>query len=347
MGSIRGCSMYYNSLLNEVGMPFVIECTGDAEVVYATDATKAALGAKEVLEDLLGTELGEPELVHWEYSGERFNLYAFDLRRDGVPLAHLRVVEAGDVMVNVSGVLFSAAASVLPRRVLEELLSGERLSVGQNMGITYLRPQRAPWPAGQKVAKRFVIYAAEGVQTVEAGSWSLKISGLVEREVSFSLEELKRSSSLFSERDFHCVTGWSVKGNSWLGVRMKELAEKAGASGEAKWVIAKSVRGYSTVIPIEEALKEGSIVAIGLNGKPLSAEGGFPARLIVPQLYGWKSAKWLKELLFVRDYVDGYWEALAYHERGLAEAEERFKVRNPLVAEGRLGKSPPKKPPSF
>ncbi|MEN3000116.1 MAG: molybdopterin-dependent oxidoreductase [Acidilobaceae archaeon] len=347
MGSIRGCTAYYNPLLAEVGLPIVFECTGDLEIQQPQDADRAAAEAKVVLEELLGMKI-ERQLVHWEYSGERFNLYAFELYSLGLPAGHLRVVESGDVMINVTGVFSSAVKDLLSSSTWEDLLQGERVSTGYNMGITYLKGSGSGWPGGQKAAKRFVIYAAEGVQRVDRARWSLKVKGLVERELSLSFEEMSRRSSSFREKDFHCVTGWSVRGNTWLGVRLVDIAEDAGASREARWVVAKSVRGYSTVIPIEDALGEDSIVAIGLNGSPLSSEGGFPARLIVPHLYGWKSAKWLSEIVFVRDYLDGYWEALAYHERGLAEAEERFKVRNPLVAERGLGKrSPPKRPSGF
>ncbi|MFN4045867.1 MAG: molybdopterin-dependent oxidoreductase, partial [Acidilobaceae archaeon] len=161
----------------------------------------------------------------------------------------------------------------------------------------------------------------------------LEVKGRVSRNLTLTLEELAETAVELEERDFHCVTGWSVKGSRWLGVRVRELASRAGASGDSKWLLAYGVAGYSTVIPIEEALREDSIVAIGLDGKQLTIEGGYPARLLIPRLYGWKSAKWIKELVFLEDYVDGYWEALAYHERGLVEAQERFKVRNPEIAE--------------
>ncbi|MCS7106842.1 MAG: molybdopterin-dependent oxidoreductase [Acidilobaceae archaeon] len=331
----------------EIDLPLVFECTGDKEVLQPQDAVGVAFEAKGVLEELLDMK-AEAYLAHWEYSGERFNLYAFELRSLGMQVGQLRVVESGDVMINVSGVLFSSSKDHISRSAWEELVEGGRVSTGYNMGITYLKSSGTTWPAGQRAAKRFVIYAAEGVQQVDGSRWSLKVRGLVERELSLSLEEVSRRSSTFRDRDFHCVTGWSVKGNSWQGVRLVDLAESSKVSSEARWVIAKSVKGYSTVLPLEDALNENTIVAVGLNGSPLSTEGGFPARLVVPHLYGWKSAKWLSELIFVKDYVDGYWEALAYHERGLAEAEERFKIRNPLVAESGLGnKSPPKRPSNF
>ncbi|MMZ68783.1 TMAO/DMSO reductase [compost metagenome] len=100
-----------------------------------------------------------------------------------------------------------------------------------------------------------------------------------------------------------------------------------------------------TVIPLEEAL-EGVLLAFKLNGKPLPVENGGPARLVAPRLYGWKNAKWVSRITVHEEYQDGYWEALAYHERGLAAAQERFKVRNPEVArEGSLPGPPrPLKP---
>ena len=85
------------------------------------------------------------------------------------------------------------------------------------------------------------------------------------------------------------------------------------------------VDGYTAPAPLEDALVEDAIVAYKINGKYLSVEQGFPARPFIPHLYGWKSAKWLNRIEFIRDYVDGYWEAYGYHERGNVWLEERFK----------------------
>jgi DMSO/TMAO reductase YedYZ molybdopterin-dependent catalytic subunit len=122
-----------------------------------------------------------------------------------------------------------------------------------------------------------------------------------------------------------CVTSWSIKDVEWDGVQIRKLVEPAGVDPSSKWVMFHCVDGYTAPIPIEDALRDDSIVALRLNGNPLSAEQGFPARPFMPHLYAWKSAKWLNRIEFIRDYSDGYWEMYGYHERADVWEEERFK----------------------
>jgi DMSO/TMAO reductase YedYZ molybdopterin-dependent catalytic subunit len=122
-----------------------------------------------------------------------------------------------------------------------------------------------------------------------------------------------------------CVTSWSIEKPLWEGVPIKYLADAAGVKPEASWVMFHCYDGYTAPIPVEDALMEDSIVALKMNGRPLSAEQGFPARPFMPHLYGWKSAKWLGKIEFIPEYVDGYWEGYGYHERGDVNEEERFK----------------------
>jgi len=129
--------------------------------------------------------------------------------------------------------------------------------------------------------------------------------------------------SPFATQD--CVTKWSIEKPLWEGVPIKYLADGAGVKPEAKWVMFHCADGYTAPIPVEDALLGDSIVAVKMNGRPLSAEQGFPARPFMPHLYGWKSAKWLTKIEFIREYADGYWEAYGYHERGDVYEEERFK----------------------
>ncbi|MCG2889086.1 MAG: sulfite oxidase-like oxidoreductase [Sulfolobales archaeon] len=177
----------------------------------------------------------------------------------------------------------------------------------------------------QHYVKKFIYYAALGVPRVDISSWRLRVSGLVERPSEFTYEELERMIDTRYVRDFHCVTGWSVKDVEWEGVKIRWLAELAGVSKEAKWVLFKSLDGYGSVVPIEDALHEDSIIALRINGRRLELKEGFPARPIIPHLYAWKSAKWLTEIEFRKDYVDGFWEERGYHERGNVFLEERFK----------------------
>ncbi|ARM75191.1 sulfite oxidase-like oxidoreductase [Acidianus manzaensis] len=191
-------------------------------------------------------------------------------------------------------------------------------------------------PPHQKYIKKFIYYAELGVPEVDINSYRLKISGLVEKNLEFNYNQLLEMIDTSYTRDFHCVTGWSVKDVYWEGVKIKKLADMAKVKSEAKWVMFYSLDGYTSVVPIEDALSEDSIIALRMQGKPLTKEQGFPARPFMPHLYGWKSAKWLTEIEFLSDYTDGYWEERGYNERGNVWEEERFK--------GKYGKHSPKKP---
>ncbi|HYB45543.1 MAG TPA: sulfite oxidase-like oxidoreductase [Nitrososphaerales archaeon] len=182
-----------------------------------------------------------------------------------------------------------------------------------------------PLPPGQVWGKKFVIYAALSIPRVDARNWKLRIDGMVKQPVEYTYDQLTSGDQFHYVRSFHCVTQWSIKDVEWDGVQIRKLVEPAGVDPASKWVMFRCVDGYTAPVPVEDALSEDSIVALRLNGKPLSAEQGFPVRPFMPQLYGWKSAKWLNRMEFIRDYADGYWEMYGYHERANVWEEERFK----------------------
>ena len=170
-----------------------------------------------------------------------------------------------------------------------------------------------------------MIYAALGIPRVDARTWKLKVDGLVGRPIEYDYDQLTSSPQTSYVKSFHCVTRWSIKDAEWEGVPIRGLVEPAGVSPEAKWVMFHCVDGYTTPVPVEDALREDALLAFKINGKPLNAEQGFPSRPFMPHLYGWKSAKWLNRIELIRDYRDGYWEAYGYHERANIWDEERFK----------------------
>lgn len=180
-------------------------------------------------------------------------------------------------------------------------------------------------PPGQYFVKDFIVYAELGIPQIDIEHYRLRITGLVERIVEYSYDELLRLPQISIVADSHCVTKWSVKNVTWEGVPIKILAEKAGVKPTAKWVMFHCLDGYSTPVPIEDALVDNAIIALKINGRPLKLENGWPARPFIPHLYLWKSAKWLSVIEFIEKYVDGYWEARGYHERGNVWLEERFK----------------------
>jgi len=180
-------------------------------------------------------------------------------------------------------------------------------------------------PPGQVWGKKFVIYAALGIPRITQDAWSLEVDGLVNQSVHYTYQQLNSGPLMRYVRSFHCVTRWSIKDAEWEGVPLRRLVEPAGVGPEAKWVMLHCADGYTTPVPVEDVLRDDAILAFKINGKPLSAEQGFPARPFFPSLYGWKSAKWLNRIEFIRDCLDGYWEMYGYHERAGVWEEERFK----------------------
>ena len=195
--------------------------------------------------------------------------------------------------------------------------------------------QEETLPPGQVWGKRFVIYAALGVQHIDPAKWTLEVTGLVKTPLVFKYDEVLKLPMKSYEKDAYCVTKWSIKKPLWEGVPIELLVDNAQVNPNAKWVMFHCYDGYTAPVPIEDALAEDSIVALKLNGKPLSAEQGFPARPFIPHLYLWKSAKWLTKIEFIQDYADGYWEGFGYHERGNVYDEERFKSSSDHKAHAR------------
>lgn len=151
------------------------------------------------------------------------------------------------------------------------------------------------------------------------------MEGLVRQPVDWSLDEFFQLPRVKVFSDFHCVTRWSRLGNIWEGVSTRELVERAGGLlPEAKYVVAYGYDyGWTTNLPVDEFLAEDALVAILHDGEPISLEHGGPARLIVPRLYAWKSAKWLGALEFLPEDRPGFWERNGYHMHGDPWKEER------------------------
>jgi DMSO/TMAO reductase YedYZ molybdopterin-dependent catalytic subunit len=180
-------------------------------------------------------------------------------------------------------------------------------------------------PPGQVWGRRWIIYAALGVPEVDIKSWKLVIEGNVKRVAEYSYDELLSLEHVQYKTPFHCVTNWSIKDVTWEGVSIRKIVEPAEVLEDSRWVMFHCLDGYTAPVPVEDAMHQDSIIALKINGLPLSRQQGFPARPFIPHLYGWKSAKWLHRIEFMKDYRDGYWEMYGYHERGNVWEEERFK----------------------
>jgi DMSO/TMAO reductase YedYZ molybdopterin-dependent catalytic subunit len=181
-------------------------------------------------------------------------------------------------------------------------------------------------PPGQSRTKKWPVLDASGAPRLDMTKWRFQMVGLVNQEISLSWDEFCKLPRVKVFADFHCVTRWSRLGNLWEGVSTRKLVELAGGlKPECRYVLAYGYdHGWTTNLPLSDFLSEDALVALTHDGEPLTLEHGGPARLIVPQLYAWKSAKWLAGLEFLDKDKAGFWERNGYHMHGDPWKEERF-----------------------
>jgi DMSO/TMAO reductase YedYZ molybdopterin-dependent catalytic subunit len=140
--------------------------------------------------------------------------------------------------------------------------------------------------------------------------------------------------------DFHCVTGWSKLDLMWQGVRFSELAASVGVTREASFILCHGYDGYTTNLPLEEALKDDVLLAHTVDGAPLPKDHGGPVRLMTPQLWAWKGAKWLKRIEFLTHDVLGFWEERGYSNTAHPWRNDRYGEDGPPEgAEIEIGES--------
>jgi DMSO/TMAO reductase YedYZ molybdopterin-dependent catalytic subunit len=152
----------------------------------------------------------------------------------------------------------------------------------------------------------------------------LRVHGEVERPLVLSFRDLAKMPNPTLSVDVHCVTGWSVLDAKFTGVRVADLAKRAGVKPGARYVIFEAAHGYTANVLLKEALDPNVLVAHRLSGAPLPRPNGGPLRALVPSLYFWKSAKWLTGIRFVRRDEPGYWETRGYHNRADPWKEQRY-----------------------
>ncbi len=180
-------------------------------------------------------------------------------------------------------------------------------------------------PPGQYIEQGFPVLTAGPTPDVDPGvpgEWSLRIDGMVAAEREWSWEEFHGLEFEEIPCDIHCVTKWSKLGTSFRGVSVDTLLEAAEPLGA--FAMAYSYGGYTTNLAIEDLIDGKAWVVTEHEGEPLAREHGGPARLLVPHLYFWKSAKWLAGLRVMDHDEPGFWEANGYHNRGDPFEEERY-----------------------
>ena len=177
-------------------------------------------------------------------------------------------------------------------------------------------------PPGQYVTGDFPVLSAGPTPHTPLDEWSFTINGAVEGAVSWPWEEFVALPAETPTVDIHCVTKWSKLDTAWKGVSVDTLLEAV--EHDADYALAFCDGGYTTNLPLEDLTDGKAWVAFGYNGEPLEPEHGGPARLLVPHLYFWKSAKWVRGLTLRDEDEPGFWESNGYHIRGDPWLEQRY-----------------------
>jgi DMSO/TMAO reductase YedYZ molybdopterin-dependent catalytic subunit len=179
-------------------------------------------------------------------------------------------------------------------------------------------------PPGQSLTLKWPVLHVGDVPRFDPERWDFRIFGAVEAPRRLTWAEFTALPMKEVVADMHCVTRWSRCELRWEGVPFRDVYELARAKPEARWVMVHAYAGYTTNVPLDDLLRPTTLFALKHNGEPLPAEHGYPLRLVVPHLYAWKSAKWVRGIEFRTADAPGYWESGGYHIYGDPFREQRF-----------------------
>ncbi len=179
-------------------------------------------------------------------------------------------------------------------------------------------------PPGQYEVGRLRPLHIGGVPEFDDLFWTLEVDGLVENPILLRYDEVRALPSVLSVSDFHCVTGWTKFGNRWEGVRFRTIIEMVRPLKAAVYVLIRCEQGYTTSLPLGDLDRENVLLAYYLDGGDLQRQFGGPLRLVVPHKYGYKSAKWVRGIRFLRENELGYWEQRGYSDTADPFTEDRY-----------------------
>jgi len=186
------------------------------------------------------------------------------------------------------------------------------------------KKQEGKLPPGQSLTLKWPVLHYGSVPNFDPKTWDLKIYGLVESPLKLDWIEFNALPKIQTESDFHCVTRWSRFDNHWNGVSMQEVLRRVRPNPSASHVLLHAEQGYTANVPLADLDRPNVLLATHHDGQPLSADHGYPLRLIVPHLYAWKSVKWLRGLEFLDHDAPGFWEQNGYHMYGDPWKEQRY-----------------------
>jgi DMSO/TMAO reductase YedYZ molybdopterin-dependent catalytic subunit len=180
-------------------------------------------------------------------------------------------------------------------------------------------------PPGQYLEQEFPVLSLGPTPRIDMATWRFTINDGPRPLASWSWDEFERLPRTHVQKDIHCVTKWSKFDTQWEGVTIDDLFTAAGIiTPPTPYLLAQSYDGYDTNVPVADLVGGKGMIATRYAGEPIEAEHGGPARLLVPHLYFWKSAKWVKALRFTARDEAGFWELRGYHMYGDPWREQRY-----------------------
>ena len=205
----------------------------------------------------------------------------------------------------------------MPERIVSRGFTGKRQPAAKAERL----------PPGQYFTEGFPVLSAGPTPRLALDHWTFTLEGLVSKKVTWTWADFLKLPAQRFVVDISCVTRWTKLDTEWEGVSVDTLLEHTELDWRAEFAIAFSHEGYTTNLPLADLLNGQAFVAYNFAGLPLAPEHGGPARLVVPHLYFWKSAKWVAGLRFVDKDQPGFWESAGYHDHGDPWKEERYSGR--------------------
>jgi len=188
-------------------------------------------------------------------------------------------------------------------------------------------------PPGQVLTERFPILHEGAVPEYDTGDWSLRLFGTLDRPIELRYADLQALPQRVLRCDIHCVTRWSKFDTEWGGVHLQDLLQAFDIQPTSSYVMAHADPDYQTNLLLDDLLHPQSLLATHYAGQPLTAQHGWPMRLVIAGRYFWKSAKWLRGLEFVAQEQPGFWEQNGFHLHADPFAEQRFSGEELDIAE--------------
>ncbi|MGL6075808.1 MAG: sulfite oxidase-like oxidoreductase [Fimbriiglobus sp.] len=185
-------------------------------------------------------------------------------------------------------------------------------------------------PPGQVLTRKWPVLHAGTVPEFRETNWDFTLFPvpLISEVKRFTWQDIQALPRTRVFGDMHCVTRWSKLDNLWEGFSTRELLKFVTPAPAAKFVMIHCEQGWTTNLPIEDFFSDDALFATHNNGEVLSPDHGYPLRLVIPRLYAWKSAKWVRGVEFMTDDRPGFWESWihgGYHMRGDPWVEQRFR----------------------